>query len=857
MMQHKSRTLYSVFGIVITFVMCFSVLTAGHSIWDYAYRLNGGDTEQLWAEVSNTTEEGEVLGLTEEMIAQIKVLEKCDEVRSLQITNETWMDRDEETGEFSEAEYGTEKYYEQYHCTADDLQAGDDCFVGIGLKDLSNLRKSAESLRKQTGLDIRVYEEIEMYLGQGNDPFPALYRSVEAILASIMAMFCIMILRNTLMISVVERMRDYGIYRCVGMSRRQIYLLLAVEGLMMSLVAVVFGVGIGYGLLQAVIPWLNRVLRSGVEFRFGLYGSAVLGTAVLCIAVTLYSLLEPSRQAGRLSPIEAIHNNIVLRRRNGKLMEKLHYRQSGIWGKLFGAPGEYAYKNMNRNRGRFAGFFVCLLICVMLIGTLDSISRSLYKTVENIYQGQNMEYLESVRPETAAWDPALADTIRKELSQIESVQKTGIDYYTTSMRWDVDSVLKQYLDEDKMAGIAIHHAYGKEDIQGLEPYLIEGSADYDAMTQNNGVLLCDMKYNEVSAETDFNQEDVRQTEYQVGDRIKRLNQEGRIKAFRIYEDTLQQVAQKYGIPADMEEDGAGMQEDETLEHCSDEDEEFPKYRKEFLRLLQKQGIDLSAQKEEITHMYLFRQLLRRWAVEQGYVDEYVIQGIISENRLTGNMEIGAIQFIHSMDAIPQEMVRNSHAYIDDEEMGYWDWSILVKRDVESLLDGALREYGEKQNHCSIYVGQSLQKLADDGTVFAIEEYQDMVHTMQIVKMISAVFVLCIGLICMIQIYNTVCSNLLIRRKELWLYEVVGMNRKQRLRMLLLEYLSAVILAVILGYFLAWGLSWYIVELLLNEDGFIQYAWSGMVTAASGLCMLVLIYLVCMAGIRSSREYISQ
>ena len=392
MLRHKGRTIYSILGIVVTFVMCFAVLTTGHSIWDYSYRLNGGDDGQLWSNVDNLTEDGEDLGVTQEMIEQIHVLEQCDEVQGIRIINGTWMDNDED---YSDEDYGTERFYEKYSCTSDELQPGDSCSVNIQLKDLSNLRRSAESLQEQTGLDILVNEEIEMYLGQGDSEFPALYRSVEAILASIIALFCIMILRNTMMISVVERMRDYGVYRCVGMSRRQLYLLLAAEGLMMSLVATVFGVGIGYGLLQAITPWLNRVLNGEVPFRFGLYGSAVLGTVVLCVAVTLYSLLEPSRQAGHLSPIEAIHNNFVLRRRNGKLMEKLSYHQSGFWGKLFGAPGEYAYKNMNRNRGRLMGFFVSLLVCMTVVGIMGSVSKSLYATVDNIYQGQKKEYLEA------------------------------------------------------------------------------------------------------------------------------------------------------------------------------------------------------------------------------------------------------------------------------------------------------------------------------------------------------------------------------------------------------------------------------------------------------------------------------
>lgn len=865
MRRHRGRTLYSILGIVITFVMCFAVLTTGHSIWDYSYRLNGGDEGQLWAVVDNLTEDGEDLGVTAETIEQIRVLEQCDEIQKIRIINGTWLDNDED---YSEEDYGTKQFYDKYSCSADELQPGDRCSLDIQLKDLSNLRQSAELLQKQTGLEIRVYDEIEMYLGQGDSKFPALYRSVEAILASIIALFCIMILRNTMMISVVERMRDYGIYRCVGMSRKQLYMLLAVEGLMMSLVAAVFGVGIGYGFLQAITPWLNRVLRGEVPFRFGFYSSAVLGTVILCVAVTLYSLLEPSRQAGHLSPIEAIHNNIVLRRRNGKLIEKLNYHQSGFWGKLFGAPGEYAYKNMNRNRGRFAGFFVSLLVCMTVVGIMGCVSKSLYATVNNIYQGQKKDYLEALVPDRSTYDPELADNIQKDLLQKESVQKTGVQFQTVGLRQDVDPVFRKYLEESQ-GGLAFQHAYGREDLQSLEPYLIEGSMDYDTMTRENGVILCDMRYNVSTKETDFNQADVRQTGYQVGDHIFRLSLEGRKKVAQIYRDAMQQVAEKHGLSALEEESGdhsvEERTEDETsnvcLESYSEENEGFAEYRREYIQALRKQGVILSVPEEEISYFYGFRRLLHEWAVEQGYVDDYVIQGIISENALTGNdTENPWIELIHTIDAIPEDQVLNSEDFVGDEEMGYWDWSILVKRDPDVLLDDTLQTYCTEQSHCPMMVQSLVTTTYEDGSFsdsgFSIEQYQDMVHTMQIVKMISILFIVCIGLICMIQIYNTICSNLALRRKELWLYEVVGMSGWQKLKMLLLEHVSAAIAAVIAGYFLSWGLSWYFIEYILNEDGFVQYSWSGMTTAVSGLLGILLICLVCIAGIRSNRKYYS-
>lgn len=142
-------------------------------------------------------------------------------------------------------------------------------------------------------------------------------------------------------------------------------------------------------------------------------------------------------------------------------------------------------------------------------------------------------------------------------------------------------------------------------------------------------------------------------------------------------------------------------------------------------------------------------------------------------------------------------------------------------------------------------------LFDSAQDFNIQGYLDMLHTMKIARSISILFVLCIAVICLIQIYNTLCANITIRRKELHLYELVGMGHNQMRKMLLLEHTATAFLAVVAGYFLSWAVSWYFVEYLLNEDGSIHYVWSGPAVALMGVGVLALTVFVCLSGIHST------
>lgn len=844
MLRHKSRTIYSILGILITYVMCFSVLTVGYSLWDYGCECAGVEHSQLWI---NWSEE-DTYGLSQETITRVQTLEKCSEVRHLWIYNYT-------SSRTEESDMGGD-VQSQYDYSVDDLQAGDLCDIEIQLKDLSDLQGSAALLGKKTGLDVCIDVEVADYLGQSEESFMILfYRSVVAVLAAIVALFSMMIIRNTLMISVVERMRDYGVYRCVGMSRKQLYQLLAVEGLFMSLAAVILGVGIAYGFLQAITPWLNQALALQIPFRFGLYYQAVFYTAVICIAVTLYSLLEPSRQAVSLSPIEAIQNSIVLRSRKGKLRENLAYHKGVIWGKIFGISGEYAYKNLKRDRGRFDGLFASLLVCMTMAGLTESFSESLYATIDNTYQGKKVEYLEAISPD-GGYDEKLAQKIQEDLAAMDSVRKTGVIMGGIDLKI-FDPRQKKYFGEDPV-GYMSHNAYDRRDLLSLKKYLIEGSIDYDAMTRENGVLLCDMEYNVSDVSTDFEQKDIRLTDYQVGDRIVCFSSAGRKKSRQIYDDILQALAEKEGIPAtrwdavrlwktqEIGEPAKSEDSDDLLYVClenrSEEDEGFERYRQEFIQMLGKQGIDLSSQINDIKSIGEIEEYMDQWLYDHGETMEYQIVGIISENPFQSqDMVDYGIQFVHTVDAMVAE------GAVD--ELGFWGWHIAVNRDPSTISDGALEQYCESNN-----LGRYSYRYIYEGIEgYDMQEYLNMLHTMKVVRTISVLIIASITLICMIEIYNTLCANIALRGKELWMYEVVGMSRRQERWMLLLEHGAAAVTAIPVGYLIARMGSYYFIEHIFNQDGRIQYIWSASSVLLTGVVILVLTVLVCMAGIGGVRK----
>lgn len=107
---------------------------------------------------------------------------------------------------------------------------------------------------------------------------------------------------NTLALSVIERTREVGLLRAIGVSRRQVRLMITLESVVISalgaVLGVVLGVGFGFALLSAVREEGLDVIRVPV-------GQIVI-FLVLSVVVGVLAAIFPARRAARLDVLKAI-----------------------------------------------------------------------------------------------------------------------------------------------------------------------------------------------------------------------------------------------------------------------------------------------------------------------------------------------------------------------------------------------------------------------------------------------------------------------------------------------------------------------------------------------------------------------
>jgi ABC-type lipoprotein release transport system permease subunit len=152
------------------------------------------------------------------------------------------------------------------------------------------------------------------------DSFIAMKKGGMVVFEALILVLCAAGIFNTLFVSVMERLREFGILIAVGFPPARLFSLVMVESLWLGLVGLSLGV--------ALVAWPYHYLsRTGIDFssfyadqqsidvagvgmsmvmKVGIYPESAAAIALAVLAATLLSGLYPAWRAGRVEPVDSI-----------------------------------------------------------------------------------------------------------------------------------------------------------------------------------------------------------------------------------------------------------------------------------------------------------------------------------------------------------------------------------------------------------------------------------------------------------------------------------------------------------------------------------------------------------------------
>lgn len=345
------------------------------------------------------------------------------------------------------------------------------------------------------------------------------------IIIGIVVISTVAVIYNVFQISVVERVKQFGLLRAVGATPKQIRRIILREATFLSAVGIPLGIFFGIVALYAIYATFKIIIIGEASLLF-IYPSISLNVLLVSVAVGLGSVyvsaLLPAFFAGRISPLVAISS------RNSINKEKIKKRKSWLIEKVWGFEGALAFKNIKRNRKRYRTTVFSIVISVMLFITFKSfmdISLNVYGN--NLNESKNIHFTLGVRDR----DNTLKENTKTKVQEIKGVEKLYHEYRTIWFDAAIDPARESkevrnisdaykdtaYNGENRTLLGGALQVYDEASLEVSKGFLSAGTIDINALNKENGVILIHQNriYNQNTKKTFYGAI----SELKVGDEI--------------------------------------------------------------------------------------------------------------------------------------------------------------------------------------------------------------------------------------------------------------------------------------------------------------------------------------------------
>ncbi|HBF15184.1 MAG TPA: hypothetical protein DDW30_05805 [Clostridiales bacterium] len=235
------------------------------------------------------------------------------------------------------------------------------------------------------GYDWIDHGDLLVYSGSfSNGNLSQLMYGLVIVLVVLIAFGSISLIYNSFSISVSERTRQFGILKSVGATKKQIRGTVLYEALVLCGIAIPLGAGVGCAGIGITLYCLRDSFRyilsetSDVQMKLVVNWVGLGVAALLCLAIALISAWVPAHRALSVSPIQAIRQSADVK------IARREVKTSRLTRKLFGFEGMMASKNFKRNRKRYRSTVVSLFLSVTLFISAAAFCNYLKAAVSSI-----------------------------------------------------------------------------------------------------------------------------------------------------------------------------------------------------------------------------------------------------------------------------------------------------------------------------------------------------------------------------------------------------------------------------------------------------------------------------------------
>ena len=125
----------------------------------------------------------------------------------------------------------------------------------------------------------------------------------------VVALFSVLFLFYTNSFLIKRRAKEFGLYNLLGMEKRHIARVVALENLITSSISLLVGLGLGVLLNKGMYLLLCQILKTDVRYGFSISWIGLVVTIVLFVAIFVLTLLYNIQRIARSKPIDLMQSS--------------------------------------------------------------------------------------------------------------------------------------------------------------------------------------------------------------------------------------------------------------------------------------------------------------------------------------------------------------------------------------------------------------------------------------------------------------------------------------------------------------------------------------------------------------------
>lgn len=393
----------------------------------------------------------------------------------------------------------------------------------VNMKSIKDINTTSKTIANNINCDIeniQTNNDLLRVLRQtSNNTLSPEERAVYLIFTLLILTSMIAVIYNAFNISVVERISQYGIIRCIGATPKQIKKLVLKEALILSMISIPIGAISGLIICKLILIAISYVGKKEYSFIFVISPQIILISSILGFVTVILSANVPAKLASNITALETLKNTFNIKVKQIKNFKKRHW-----FLKPLGIEGQLAWTSLKRNNKRFKITIFSITISIILFITFSAfLDITLSEDIKQSKQELSNFYIYNNTQ-------GITQDEYKEICQFPGVK---VAYKNSSELISVTIPEKKYnkkynkkfnslLEIQKKEGNVIidkcsliNYGNDKKVIQSLKSLLKKGDVNIEKMNKENGVLLV----NSITSNNNIKKTSLDVTNLSIGDKI--------------------------------------------------------------------------------------------------------------------------------------------------------------------------------------------------------------------------------------------------------------------------------------------------------------------------------------------------